>query len=113
MSLNFNSRRCSVPLPYTDQDLMERGTLVFASQVVDLSSITPENVREWIVRWIAWNDRFDCDLPGPDTFKMIERWVGLETNVEDKSRDEWQRRLTIRPIEKGEIAADEYLGVVA
>lgn len=113
MALCYYTEKCAVPLPYTRRDRQEIERLVFASHAVDLSSITAENLREWIVRAVAWEDRFGDRILGPGELGILERWIGLETNVDDKDRDAWLRRLTIRAVERGEIKADELLGVEA
>lgn len=113
MALCYYLEKCAVPMPFTRRDRQELERLVFASQVVELSSITSENLREWIVRLVAWHERFGDRILGPGELGILERWVGLETNVDDKDRDAWLRRLTIREVERGEIVADKLLGAVA
>jgi hypothetical protein len=113
VALCYYAEKCAVPLPYTRRDQSELERLVFASQTVEISSITAENLREWIVRVVAWDERFGTRILGPGELGILERWIGLETNVSDKSRDEWLRRLTIRAVERGEMQAEKWLGVQA
>jgi hypothetical protein len=113
MSLDWSSGKCAVPVPASEEEARERDRLIFASQAVGLSTLSRENQREWLVRLHVWHDLGRGQLLGRNPLGVLERWLGLETNVEDRTREQWTREALVAAFDRGEFYADGALGVTA
>ncbi len=111
MSLDWNCEKCSVPFPASDDEAQERDRLIFASQPIGLSTVTHDNVREWLVRLHVWHELGRGQLLGKNPLGVLERWIGLETNVEDRDREQWRWGILAAAVDRGEYHADRALGV--
>jgi hypothetical protein len=113
MSLDWSTKKCAVPAAHGQQEAEERERLVFASQAVGLSTVTADNEHEWLVRLHVWHELGRGQLLGKNPLGVLERWLGLETNVEDRSREQWRHDAIEAAVGRGEFHADRALGVTA
>lgn len=99
MSLDWNTENCNPPRPVDDDESSFRTSLVYLTLGMDLGSVTEENVDEWV--WRIWHQKtagLDYLYMPPGTTPQsiraqIARWVGLYTNVETKTREEYLERV--------------------
>jgi hypothetical protein len=94
MSLDWDSTKCSPPLPQTDDEKHDRNTLVWGALGIDLSSITSKNVEEWVFRLFHQKaiglDYISIGEMRPSEVRaMVKRWIGLRTNVPTLTRKQW------------------------
>ena len=99
MSLDWTTNRCDPPLPKDDEDRHARDMLVWSALAIDLGEITKKNVDEWV--WRLFYQRKTTEaiyIPEKTTpaevRRMVERWVGLDTNVLTLSRKQWLKKVT-------------------
>jgi hypothetical protein len=99
MSLDWSSDRCDPPQPKDTVERHARELLVWSSVAIDLGEITKKNVDEWV--WRLWYQRKTTeaiDIPDEMTpaevRKVVERWVGLGTNVTTLTRKQWLKKVT-------------------
>jgi hypothetical protein len=75
--------------------------LIWASMVVDLGTITPQNAAEWRYRMLVL-ERIDSAVGVKDgaaytpSLKTIKQHVGLYTNVVNRTRRQWWARIKQR-----------------
>jgi hypothetical protein len=113
MSLDWTTEKCAVPAAHGQQEVQERDRLIFACQPIGISTVSDENQHEWLVRLHVWHELGRGQLLGKNPLGVLERWKGLETNVEDRSREQWQRDIVTAAIGRGEYHADRALPVSA
>jgi hypothetical protein len=113
MSLDWNTKNCAVPAPQSEAEADERDRLIFASSWVGLSTITRDNVREWLVRLFVWHELDRGQLLGMNPLGALERWIGLETNVDDETREQWTQRLLVAAFERAEFKVERAIGAPA
>lgn len=113
MSLIWSSEKCAVPAAHGQQEAQERDRLIFACQAVGLSTVTEDNKREWVVRLYVCHELGRGQLLGRNPLGVLERWLGLETNVEDRGREQWRSDVIEAAVGRGEFHADRALGVTA
>lgn len=100
--VHWGSNDCTPPLPTDDVDAAWRAHLVEHAGVVGLSSITKDNVEEWMWRMTFLQQTLsqDCGCliwgDGPGKLKrmrltigILRRWVGLWTNWSNYKRPEF------------------------
>lgn len=99
MSLDWSSDRCDPPQPKDTVERHARELLVWSSVAIDLGEITKKNVDEWV--WRLFYQRKTTEaiyIPEKTTpaevRRMVERWVGLGTNVLTLSRKQWLKKVT-------------------
>jgi hypothetical protein len=97
MSLDWDSTKCSPPLPQTDDEKHDRNTLVWGAMAVDLGRITDSNVEEWVFRLFYQRDAgLDYislgELKPSEVRAMVNRWIGLRTNVLTLTRKQWVKK---------------------
>jgi len=109
MSLDWSTEKCLAPIPRSRKEAFERDRLIFASEAVGLSTVSQENEREWLVRLHVWHELGRGRLLGPNPLGVLERWIGLETNVEDRPRDEWRNSFLVAAFHHAEFHADQAL----
>jgi len=110
MSLNWTTEQCEVPLPVTPREAKERERLIFACQAIGLSTVTDENKHEWLVRLHVWHELARGRLLGKNPLSVLERWSGIETNVADRTREQWRRDIVTAAFGRGEFHANRALG---
>jgi hypothetical protein len=113
MSLDWNTTKCKVPTAHGKQEAEERELIVFATNWIGLSSVTRDNLREWLVRLRVCEELGRGQIVGRNPLGSLERWIGLETNVDDETREEWTNRLLTVAFERAECKADRVFGVPA
>jgi len=109
MSLDWSTEKCLAPIPRSRKEAVERDRLIFASEAVGLSTVSRENEREWLVRLHVWHQLGRGRPLGQNPLGVLERWIGLETNVEDRTRDEWRNRALVAAFDRAEFQADQAL----
>jgi hypothetical protein len=99
MSPDWTTNRCDPPLPKNHEERHGRDMLVWSSVAIDLGEITKKNVDEWV--WRLWFQRKTTEaihIPEETTpaevRKVVERWVGLGTNVTTLTRKQWLKKVT-------------------
>jgi hypothetical protein len=113
MSLDWTTEKCAVPAPATEHEAEERDRLIFACMATGLSTVTDENTREWLVRLHVCQELGRGSLIGQNPLGVLERWKGLETNADEKTRDQWWWDILAPAFERGEFRADRALPVSA
>jgi hypothetical protein len=106
MSLDWSTEKCACPAPAGKAEADERDGLIFATAAVGLSSVTRDNEREWLVRIRVLEDLGRKQLLGQNPLGVLERWIGLETNADDETREEWTAVLLAAAFERAESMAD-------
>ena len=106
MSLHWSSENCDKPLPCGKKEALERDRVIFATQAIALSSVTADNLHEWLWRLWVWHELGRGQLLGKRPVVVLRRWIGLWTNVEDETREQWQTRLTTAAFERAELHAE-------
>jgi hypothetical protein len=106
MSLDWSTEKCVCPAPAGTAEAEERDRLIFATQAVGLSGVTRDNQREWLVRLQVWEDMGRGQLLGQNPLGVLERWVGLKTNVTDETREGWTGNLLAAAFDRAECEAD-------
>jgi predicted sugar kinase len=73
--------------------------LVWSALAIDLGGITKKNVDEWV--WRLFYQRKTTEMiyipektTPAEVRRMVERWVGLGTNVLTLSRKQWLKKVT-------------------
>lgn len=103
MSLNFDSTKCTPPLPKDDNDSALREVLIFGTMGTGMNSITKENYHEFYARVHAqellfgsWRTSLSGDVHYPIyvTKEEIKRWIGLTTNASIKTRNQFLKTLS-------------------
>jgi hypothetical protein len=106
MSLDWSTEKCACPAPAGTAEAEERDRLIFATTAVGLSAITRDNEREWLVRLRVWEGLGRGQLLGQNPLGVLERWIGLETNVTDETREEWTASILAAAFDRAECKAD-------
>jgi hypothetical protein len=106
MSLDWTTEKCKCPAPAGAAEAEERDRLIFATTAVGLSAITRDNEREWLVRLRVWERLGRGQLVGANPLGVLERWIGLETNATDETREEWAGNLLASAFDRAECEAD-------
>lgn len=102
MAVHWGTDDCIPPLPQDDTDAAWREHLIAWSGVVGLSSVTADNVEEWLWRLtflqhtLGWEPGCLCWSEGKGktrkeyiTLPILRRWIGLWTNWSSVKRKEW------------------------
>lgn len=106
MSLDWSTEKCACPAPAGKAEADERDGLIFATAAVGLFSVTRDNKREWFVRLRVWEAVAGKQLLGQNPLGVLERWIGLETNADDETREEWTASILAAAFERAESMAD-------
>jgi hypothetical protein len=100
MSLNWDMKKVSdvESLHESSSEWAISETIIFATMIVDLGSITEKNIDEW-----EWRLAFYQAIYGPLMRKdgkphflvreNVERRMGLKVNVVDRKRNEWLKKI--------------------
>ncbi len=94
MALHWSSENCETPIPIGGKEAADRDRVIFATQAVGLSTVTAENLHEWLWRLWVWHLLGRGQLLGKRPAVVLRRWIGLWTNVDDETREQWQRSIT-------------------
>lgn len=94
MSLNWDCNRCANPTPADDNESGGRECLIWGSLALDLGEITDKNVDEWMFRFKFLETVGRSITNVPMTRSVVERWVGMRTNVITLTRKKWMKRVT-------------------
>lgn len=112
MSLNWNGTKVQgwkeIPDP-------ERDAIIWLTMAVDIGNITEKNWREFAYRLRIYQELFGAywtvgGKPEFVTDAHVKRMVGLTTNVSDKTRTQWSKRMmehAFRDAEKAVRYAEE------
>ena len=98
MSLDWNTEKCAKPLPDTDDEAKMRTSLIWATTVLDLGSITEDNVDEWVFRLFHQKHinigifHLADDVTPREVEGWVRRWIGLSCNVRSLPRKQWLKR---------------------
>jgi hypothetical protein len=111
MALHWSSEECDSPRPIGKREGLERDRIIFATQAVGLSTVTAENLLEWVWRLWVWNELGRGQLLGNRPATVLRRWIGLWTNVEDETRDKWKSRLLTAAFERADVHAERACGL--
>lgn len=106
MSLNYDLTKiknwetvCKDDGSLTINDTTE--SLVFLTMATDLNGITEKNLDEWlfrlqVMRLAHWGEAHRIvSLPLKDVYCILQKYVGLSTNVSTKTRTSWLKRVTV------------------
>jgi hypothetical protein len=94
------------PNAHGKEEAAERDRLIFATVWVGLGAITHDNKREWLVRLDVLRQLNGCQLLGRNAAGVLERWIGLETNVTDETREKFGKRVLSPFFKRGELKAE-------
>lgn len=106
MSLDWSTKKCLTPAPHGQHEAEERDRIIFATAAVGLSTVSRDNLHEWLVRLTVFEEIGRGLLLGPGALGQLERWIGLETNVTDETREEWTGHLLAAAFDRAECKAD-------
>ncbi len=112
MAISWNTSACSVPLPLTDDEVLQRDTLIFLAVRLEAGDLTADTQREWIVRVLLLQRLTDMNPPfGNDESLpgLLRRWFGLTTNAGVVSRREWIAGLLTGMTDCCEARADDLI----
>lgn len=101
--VHWGSVTCDPPTPIDQTDAAWRSHLIDQAGVVGLSSVTEDNVEEWMWRLTFLRRTLSQDvgclqwLDGPGkgtrreriTMAVLRRWIGLWTNWPNEKRPAW------------------------
>lgn len=73
---------------------------------VGLSTVSRDNIREWLIRLHVLENIGRGRLLGLNALGQLERWVGLEANVTDETREEWTGNILAAAFDRAECKAD-------
>lgn len=98
MSLNWNGTKVQ---GWKDIPNEERDAIIWLTMAVDQGDITEKNWREFAVRLRIYQKMFGAywtvqGNPEYVTDKHVRQMVGLTTNVSNKSRSAWMKRMAER-----------------
>lgn len=93
MSLNWNTTDCVTPTPVDDLEAGQRECLIWGSIGIDLGEITQSNIQEWLFRFKFLETINRSLTTRPMTLEVIQRWIGLRTNVISLTRKKWMKRV--------------------
>jgi hypothetical protein len=111
MALHWSTEDCDTPIPRGSREALERDRVIFASQSVGLSTVTAENLTEWVWRLWVWHELGRGQLLGNRPATVLRRWIGLWTNVDDEARDKWKSRLLTAAFGRAEFHAERACGL--
>jgi hypothetical protein len=109
MAISWGTSACSVPLPQNDDEASQRDTLIFLAARIEAGDLTPDTLREWMVRALMLQRLTGMGPPfGSDEelHSVLRRWCGLTTNAAEVARDEWIAGYIKGMTEWGEYRAD-------
>lgn len=95
MSLNFNGSRIK---GWADIPSEECDAIIWLTMAVDIGDITEKNWREFAYRLKVYQDLFGAywtvnGKPERVTAEHVKKMIGLSTNVTNRSRSLWGKRM--------------------
>ena len=88
MAISWNIEGCTPPRVVSERERVELAVLLKWAAVVLMRDLTPENISEWCAR-IQFAQRLGNSAHASDPMPMLQRWLGLTTNVQEGPRDEF------------------------
>ena len=108
MALHYDFSMCNSRESFTDRDMHMLDRLIWGTMVVDLGRITNANIEEWLFRMrfgdAVLGEYFVMRYPGEEPVKIgpehLRKFVNLTTNVSDKTRKQWLKKVVTQASER-------------